>query len=281
MDRSPTTAPDAASAAGPTATLDADAARARITGILTADDPTEGLWAAFDDGFLVATMPEIPALKMEQDPIHRHKDVLTHTFVVVANTPPVLRIRMAALFHDVGKPATRRFKGGKVTFHHHEAVGARMTRERLGALGFDAAFVDDVSRLVELSGRFHGYKDWADSAVRRYARDAGPLLGDLNVLVRCDCTTRNPEKVRGLQRRMDELEDRIRVLALDAARKAERPDIDGAAVMELLGIPPGPEVGAALKMLLEHKRVHGPSSPEDAEAILRAWWAARQAGSPA
>ena len=190
----------------------------RLTEILTADDPTEGLWVAHDDGFFGEAVPEISALAMEQDPVHRHKDVLTHTFMVTANTSPRLLVRLAALFHDVGKPRTRRFVGGKVTFHHHEAVGARMTTQRLAMLGYEPAITADVARLVELSGRFHGYQQgWEDSAVRRYARDAGPLLGDLNELVRCDCTTRRPEKVRGLQRRMDELEDRIRQLAADEA----------------------------------------------------------------
>lgn len=247
----------------------------KLARILTADDPTDGLWAAQDDGFFSTSVPEIGALAMEQDPVHRHKDVLTHTFIVVANTSPRLVVRLAALFHDVGKSRTRRFQRGKVTFHHHEAVGARMTTERLAALGYDASLVDDVSRLVELSGRFHGYQHgWEDSAVRRYARDAGPLLGDLNELVRCDCTTRRPEKVRGLQRRMDELEERIRVLAAADARRAERPELDGTAIMELLGIGPGRTVGEARVMLLEHKRAHGVPDHDEAVALVRAWWAA-------
>jgi poly(A) polymerase len=254
------------------------AAGERLATILTTDDPTEGLWRAHDDGFFTDRVPEIAALAMEQDPIHRHKDVLTHTFIVVANTSPRLVVRLAALFHDVGKSRTRRFKQGKVTFHHHEAVGARMTRERLASLGYDEQLVDDVSRLVELSGRFHGYQHgWEDSAVRRYARDAGPLLGDLNELVRCDCTTRHPEKVRGLQRRMDELEERIRLLAVEEARKAERPELDGTEIMEILGIGPGREVGAARTMLLEHARAHGPVERDEAEVLLRAWWAEQQA----
>lgn len=248
--------------------------------ILTADDPTDGLWAAQDDGFFRTSVPEIGALAMEQDPVHRHKDVLTHTFIVVANTSPRLVVRLAALFHDVGKTRTRRFQRGKVTFHHHEAVGARMTTERLAALGYDASLVDDVSRLVELSGRFHGYQHgWEDSAVRRYARDAGPLLGDLNELVRCDCTTRRPEKVRGLQRRMDELEERIRVLAAADARRAERPELDGTAIMELLGIGPGRAVGEARAMLLEHKRTHGAPDHDEAVALVQAWWASHPSSS--
>lgn len=254
------------------------AARDRLTEILTADDPTELLWVAHEDGFFAQTVPEISALAMEQDPVHRHKDVLTHTFMVTANTSPRLLVRLAALFHDVGKTRTRRYAKGKVTFHHHEAVGARMTRDRLASLGFEPAMIADVSRLVELSGRFHGYQHgWEDSAVRRYARDAGPLLGDLNELVRCDCTTRHPEKVRGLQRRMDELEGRIRQLAIDEARKAERPELDGAEIMELLDIPPGRVVGEARTMLLEHAREHGALDRDEAVALLRSWWSERRA----
>jgi poly(A) polymerase len=253
------------------------AARDRLTEILTVDDPTELLWVAHEDGFFAQTVPEISALAMEQDPVHRHKDVLTHTFMVTANTSPRLLVRLAALFHDVGKTRTRRYAKGKVTFHHHEAVGARMTRDRLASLGFEPAMIADVSRLVELSGRFHGYQHgWEDSAVRRYARDAGPLLGDLNELVRCDCTTRHPEKVRGLQRRMDELEGRIRQLAIDEARKAERPELDGAEIMELLDIPPGRVVGEARTMLLEHAREHGALDRDEAVALLRSWWSARR-----
>lgn len=244
--------------------------------ILAEDDPTEALWAAHAEGFFHRSVPEIAELAMEQDPVHRHKDVLTHTFTVVANTSPRRVLRLAALFHDVGKARTRRFHRGKVTFHHHEAVGARMTTDRLGALGYEPPVVDAVSRLVELSGRFHGYQHgWEDAAVRRYARDAGPLLGDLNELVRCDCTTRRPDKVRGLQRRMDELEARIRALAADAARRAERPVLDGAEIMEVLGIGPGRAVGEARALLLEHARAHGAPDRDEAVSILWAWWSGR------
>ena len=250
------------------------AAGERLAHVLEAVDPTDGLWHAHEDGFFERSVPEIAALAMEQDPVHRHKDVLTHTFIVVANTSPNPVVRLAALFHDVGKTRTRRFVRAKVTFHHHEAVGARMTRERLTSLGYDPVLVDDVSRLVELSGRFHGYQHgWEDAAVRRYARDAGPLLGHLNELVRCDCTTRHPEKVRGLQRRMDELEERIRLLAVDEARRAERPELDGTEIMDILGIGPGRAVGEARSMLLEHARVHGAIDRDAAVALLRAWWA--------
>jgi poly(A) polymerase len=249
------------------------AAGDRLTEILMAPDPTEGLWVAYEEGFFAEAVPEIGALAMEQDPVHRHKDVLTHSFMVTANTEPRLLVRLAALFHDVGKPRTRRFVAGKVTFHHHEAVGARMTTQRLPMMGYEPAITADVARLVELSGRFHGYQHgWEDSAVRRYARDAGPLLGDLNELVRCDCTTRRPEKVRGLQRRMDELEERIRKLAVDEAIKAERPELDGTEIMQILGIGPGRAVGRARAMLLEHARMHGAPEHDDAVRLLHEWW---------
>jgi poly(A) polymerase len=279
MSTPPHTAPAVNSIDGSVAVSpEAIAARDRLSAILTAADPTELLWVAQEDGFFEHWVPEISALAMEQDPVHRHKDVLTHTFMVTANTSPRLLVRLAALFHDVGKSRTRRYARGKVTFHHHEAVGARMTRERLVTLGHEPAMIEDVARLVELSGRFHGYQHgWEDSAVRRYARDAGPLLGDLNELVRCDCTTRHPEKVRGLQRRMDELEGRIRQLAIDEARKAERPELDGAEIMEILGIEPGRAVGEARAMLLEHARAHGAIDHDEAVALLRSWWAARSA----
>lgn len=270
--------PTAPTASTANVAVDAEqlAARDRLNEILTVTDPTEQLWVAHEDGFFATYVPEISALAMEQDPVHRHKDVLTHTFMVTANTSPRLLVRLAALFHDVGKSRTRRYVKGKVTFHHHEAVGARMTRDRLQQLGHEPAMVADVARLVELSGRFHGYQHgWEDSAVRRYARDAGPLLGDLNELVRCDCTTRHPEKVRGLQRRMDELEGRIRQLALDEARKAERPELDGDEIMRLLGIGPGRTVGEARTMLLEHARAHGALEHDDAVALLQQWWADR------
>ena len=223
-------------------------------------------------------VPELPALRLEQDPIHRHKDVLAHTIAVTAKTSPDLTLRLSALFHDIGKPATRSFDRGGVTFHHHEAVGAKITRARLRELGFDKAQVNDVTELVRLSGRFKGYADgWSDSAVRRYARDAGHLLGNLNELVRCDCTTRNRAKADRLQRQIDELEQRIVDLAREDRRAAERPQLDGAAVMAHLGIEPGRDVGQALSFLLELKRAEGELSIEELHARLDAWWAERQA----
>lgn len=249
-----------------------------LVDVLAPDDPTDSLWAAFDTGRMDSVAPELSLLRMEQDPIHRHKDVLAHTVAVVSKTRPDLTVRLAALFHDVGKPRTRRIDDGGVTFRHHEAVGARMTRKRLVALDFDEALVDDVCELVRMSGRFKGYADgWSDSAVRRYAREAGPLLGDLNHLIRCDCTTRNQRKARALQASMDELEERIATLAEADRVAAERPDLDGSAVMDHLGIAPGPDVGAAVKMLLEVKRSEGELSREELLERLDQWWAERLA----
>ncbi|MCY4424018.1 MAG: HDIG domain-containing protein, partial [Acidimicrobiaceae bacterium] len=220
---------------------------------------------------------ELPALRMEQDPIHRHKDVLAHTVAVVAKTPDDLVVRLAALFHDIGKPCTRSYEHGEVTFRHHEAVGARMTRGRLTALNFDETTVSDVSELVRLSGRFKGYASgWSDAAVRRYARDAGPLLGRLNQLVRSDCTTRNLQKEADLHRQIDDLERRIAELAEAERKAAERPQIDGGAVMAHLGVAPGPDVGQALRWLLELKRTEGELPPDELLARLDDWWAANR-----
>ncbi len=240
---------------------------------LLPDDPTDTLWELCDSGKMDTIAPEIPLLRMEQDPIHRHKDVLAHTIAVTSKTKPDITVRLAALFHDVGKPKTRRIDDAGVTFRHHEAVGARMARKRLTALGFEEQTVDDVVELVRLSGRFKGYSDgWSDSAVRRYAREAGPLLGSLNHLIRCDCTTRNARKLEGIQRAMDDLERRIGELAEADRIAAERPDIDGSEVMAHLGIEPGPLVGKAVKMLLEVKRSEGELPREELIARLDSWY---------
>lgn len=250
-------------------------ARERLETALLPDDPTDTLWAMCDRGEAEAIVPELPALRLEQDPIHRHKDVLAHTIAVVAKTRPDLRLRLAALFHDIGKPATRSFEHGGVTFRHHEAVGAKMTRKRLRALGYDDGVVADVVELVRLSGRFKGYGDgWSDAAVRRYARDAGHLLGLLNELVRSDCTTRNRAKEQRLNRLIDELEERIVDLARADAEAAERPQIDGRAVMDRYGVAGGPKVGKALAFLLESKRTDGDLPIEELHERLDAWWAA-------
>ncbi len=240
------------------------------------DDPTESLWKILDSGRMDEVAPELPLLRMEQDPIHRHKDVLSHTIAVTSKTRPELLVRMAALFHDVGKPKTRRIDDDGVTFRHHEAVGARMARKRLTALGFDEQFVEDVTELVRMSGRFKGYSDgWSDSAVRRYAREAGPLLGTLNHLIRCDCTTRNARKLAGIQEAMDDLERRIAELAEADRIAAERPDMDGSDVMAYLNLEPGPAVGEAVRMLLEIKRSEGALERDELERRLDAWWLER------
>ncbi len=264
--------------------LDTDrpaAERRRILAdVLTASDPSPGLWSLCDSGLAQEVVPELPALRLEQDPIHRHKDVLSHTIAVVAKTRPDLTVRLAALFHDIGKPATRSFEHGGVTFRHHEAVGAKMARARLRELGFEHQLVKDVAELVRLSGRFKGYAEgWSDSAVRRYARDAGHLLGQLNELVRCDCTTRNRAKADRLQHWIDDLEARIVELARQDREAAERPQLDGQAVMARLGIPAGPDVGAALKFLLALKRAEGVLADDDVGARLDAWWQERLAAT--
>ena len=242
--------------------------------LLSGDDPAPGLWSAIDSVRMAEIIPELPDLRMEQDPIHRHKDVLAHTVAVVAKTPDDLVVRLAALFHDIGKPRTRSFEHGEVTFRHHEEVGARMTRKRMAALCFDDQMVVDVSELVRLSGRFKGYASgWSDAAVRRYARDAGPLLGRLNQLVRSDCTTRNRQKESDLHRQIDDLERRIAELAEAQRRADERPQIDGQAVMAHLGLEPGPGVGLALGWLLELKRAEGEIPLDELLARLDRWWA--------
>lgn len=252
--------------------------RELLNAILLEPDPTDGLWQAVDSGLAGQLIPELPALRLEQDPIHRHKDVLAHTIAVTANTSPDLRLRLAALFHDIGKPATRSFEHGGVTFRHHEAVGAKITRQRMREMEYEKPIVKDVCELVRLSGRFKGYADgWSDSAVRRYARDAGHLLGYLNELVRCDCTTRNKNKARRIQALMDELEERILQLAKEEREAAERPQMDGKAIMAHLGIDGGPAVGQAVAHLLSIKRTEGVLSDEEILARLDAWWAERSA----
>jgi poly(A) polymerase len=186
------------------------------------------------------------------------------------------------LFHDIGKPKTRSIGPGGVSFHHHEVVGARMTRDRMKALRYSNQMIDDVSRLVYLHLRFHTYRmGWTDAAVRRFVRDAGPLLDELIELTRCDCTTRNQKKAAALARRMDELEARIAELQAQEELKAIRPDLDGARVMAHLGIPPGPLVGEALSMLLEARLEEGPLGEEEALRRLDAWWSRRQEPPPA
>ena len=220
-------------------------------------------------------------MRLEQDPIHRHKDVLTHTLAVVENVQADFRdgfdfriTRLAALYHDIGKPRTRGVKEGKgVTFHHHEVVGARMTRERMKQMKYPNEDIAAVSELVAISGRFHTYQmGWTDSAVRRYVRDAGPYLNELNVLVRCDCTTRNEKKAKILARRMDEMEERIAEVSAREELASLRPEIDGQRVMELLGVPAGPAVGAAMEFLMDIRLEEGILGEDVVVERLKKWW---------
>jgi poly(A) polymerase len=263
--------------------VSAERVRIEFDRLMTTTKPSKGLWFLFDTGLVDHFLPELRLMRLEQDPIHRHKDVLTHTLAVVENVQLQddrefdFRItRLAALYHDVGKPRTRGFKEGKgVTFHHHEVVGARMTRERMKVMKYPTDDIDAVSELVAISGRFHTYQmGWTDSAVRRYVRDAGKYLPELNVLVRCDCTTRNEKKAKILARRMDEMEDRIAELMQKEELAALRPELDGVQVMELLDVPAGPAVGAALEFMMEIRLEEGILGEEVITQRLREWWSA-------
>ena len=260
--------------------VSAERIRDEIDKLIVVDHPSAGLWFAIETGLAEEFLPELPAMRLEQDPIHRHKDVLTHTLAVVENVRPdaapnfdFRRTRLAALFHDVGKPQTRGYQQGKgVTFHHHDAVGARMTRKRLTALRYPNDDIEAVTELVALHLRFHTYQmGWTDSAVRRYVRDAGDLLVELNVLTRCDCTTRNERKALMLVQRMDELELRIAELAEREELASIRPELDGTQVMAQLGIGPGPLVGEALAFLLEIRLEEGLLGEEEIRRRLDQW----------
>jgi poly(A) polymerase len=254
--------------------VSAERIRDELDKIMVVPAPSVALWFVVRTGLADEFLPELPGLALEQDPIHRHKDVLAHTLAVVDKTSPDRLLRLAALFHDVGKPKTRAFVDGGVTFHHHEVVGARMTRHRMQALRYSNEDVDVVTELVNLHLRFHTYRlGWTDRAVRRYVRDAGPLLDRLNELTRCDCTTRNANKARALGRRMDELEARIDELRQQEEIDAIRPDLDGSQVMDHLGLKPGRDVGRALTYLLELRMDEGPLGEQEARARLSEWWA--------
>lgn len=265
--------------------VSAERIRDELDKLIVVDHPSAGLWFTIDTGLAGEFLPELPAMRLEQDPIHRHKDVLTHTLAVVENVrrpddPAAFDFRitrLAALFHDVGKPRTRGYQTGKgVTFHHHDAVGARMTRKRMEALRYSTSDVAAVVELVALHLRFHTYQmGWTDSAVRRYVRDAGPLLAELNVLTRCDCTTRNERKAAQLSRRMDDLEVRIAELRSREELAAIRPELDGNTVMELLGVPPGRVVGEALAFLLEIRLDEGVLGDDEIRRRLLDWWKGR------
>lgn len=255
--------------------VSAERVRAELDKLMTGEHVAEALTELVASGLAETFLPELPALEVEQDPVHHHKDVLAHTIAVVAKTSPRLRLRLAALFHDVGKPETREFGDGGVSFHHHEVVGARMARSRMQELRYPKDLTEEVAQLVFLHMRPHTYKmGWTDAAVRRYVRDAGPLLEDLNELVRCDVTTRNERRARAIGRRIDELEERITILRQQEELDALRPPIDGNDVMRHLGIEPGRQVGEIMRMLLERRIEDGPYSPDRAYAMLDEWVAA-------
>jgi len=257
--------------------VSAERIRGELDKLLVVESPEAGLWFLVNTGLAEEFLPELPALALQQDPVHRHKDVLAHTIAVVEKTQPDKVLRLAALLHDIGKPKTRSFGKGGVSFHHHEVVGARMAEERMRALRYPEEEIADVRRLVELHLRFHGYGDdlWTDSAVRRYATDAGPLLEKLNELTRCDCTTRNARKAADLAKRMDLLEQRIDQLRQREKLDRIRPDLDGDQIMEHLGIGPSRDVGRAWKFLYELRLEEGPLGDDEARRRLDTWWASR------
>ena len=267
--------------------ISAERIRDEFIKTVMSDNPRLGITILVDTGLCEKFLPEIPKLRLEIDEHHHHKDVYEHTLTVVEQSialeerlgGPNLVARLAALMHDVGKPKTRALiPGGGVSFHHHEVVGSRMTKERLKKLRFDHDVVEDVSQLVFLHLRFHGYGDgaWTDSAVRRYVRDAGELLTHLHVLTRADCTTRNKKKAENLATHYNGLEERITQLMEQEELLKIRPDLDGHAIMKLLGIPAGPKIGKAYDYLLELRLELGPLGEERAEAELRKWWAENQ-----
>ncbi len=260
------------------AIVSAERIRDELDRALMVDVPSVALWFIVRTGLSNQFLPELDALALEQDPIHRHKDVLAHTLAVVDKTSRDRLLRLAALFHDVGKPRTRAIGPDGVSFHHHEVVGARMTKARMEQLRYSTDDVDTVTRLVELHLRFHTYKmGWTDRAVRRYVRDAGEHLARLNELTRCDCTTRNRRRALELGARMDELEVRIAELREREELDAIRPELDGTAVMARLGIGPGRAVGEALTFLLDLRLDEGVLGEDEAGRRLDAWWRARGA----
>jgi poly(A) polymerase len=272
--------------------VSAERVRDELSKLLLADRPRPGLELLVSSGLAGHVLPELPALRLEIDEHHRHKDVYEHSLIVLEQaielerthdpaSPPDLVLRLAALLHDIGKPRTRRFEtGGRVSFHHHEVVGAKMVRRRLAELRYPRHVVDEVASLVALHLRFHGYGtgEWTDSAVRRYVRDAGDRLVQLHKLTRADCTTRNARKAAALRRTYDHLEVRIAELAAAEELAAIRPDLDGNEIMAILGIPPGRDVGEAYRWLLERRLDSGPLGADQAERELRAWWHQRRGG---
>jgi poly(A) polymerase len=265
--------------------ITAERVQTELSKLITGAHPRAGLELLVDTGLADHVLPEVPAMRLATDEHMQHKDVYEHSLVVMEQAieretdGPDLVLRLAALLHDVGKPATRKLEDdGRVSFHHHEVVGAKMTRTRLRALRYPKSVIDDVSRLVYLHLRFHGYGtgEWTDSAVRRYVTDAGPLLERLHRLVRSDCTTRNRRRATALQRSYDSLEQRIATLREQEQLDSIRPDLDGNEIMRLLDLQPGPQVGKAYKHLLAVRMERGPLTHDEAIAELRAW-AATQA----
>ncbi|MEY9774576.1 CCA tRNA nucleotidyltransferase [Arthrobacter sp. MW3 TE3886] len=276
--------------------ISAERVRDELIKLICAAQPRAGVDLLVDTGLADLVLPEVSALRLESDEHHRHKDVYQHSLQVLeqaaaleskADGPvpgPDFVLRFAALMHDVGKPATRRFEpGGAVSFRHHDMVGAKLTAKRMKALRFDNDTIKAVARLVELHMRFYGYGEagWTDSAVRRYITDAGPLLERLHRLTRSDVTTRNQRKADRLSFAYDDLEDRIAALREQESLDAVRPDLDGGQIMALLNLKPGPVVGRAYKFLLEERMEHGPLDPAVAESRLRDWWAAQPEAAPA
>lgn len=263
--------------------------QAELVKLLATDDPVRGIRLLVETGLMREFLPEVPALQLEIDEHHHHKDVYEHSLTVVRQAidlekernpraAPDVALRLAALLHDIGKPATRRLeRGGGVTFYHHDIKGARMARKRLQALRFDSDTIGSVTRLIELHLRFFGYSEgtWTDSAVRRYVRDAGPELERLHILTRADVTTRNAKKAGRLARAYDDIERRIAELAAQEELNAMRPELDGNRIQEVLGIGPGREVGEAYRFLLDLRLDEGVIGADVAEQRLREWWAGR------
>ncbi|MGA4690964.1 MAG: CCA tRNA nucleotidyltransferase [Rhodococcus sp. (in: high G+C Gram-positive bacteria)] len=269
--------------------ISAERVQAELDKLILGDYPIEGIDTMVETGLAQRVIPEIPAMKLEIDEHHQHKDVYWHSLTVLKQAidledgDPDLVLRWAALLHDIGKPDTKRNEPqGGVSFHHHEVVGAKLVRKRMRALKYSKQMIEDVSRLVFLHLRFHGYGkgQWTDSAVRRYVHDAGPLLPRLHKLVRADCTTRNKRRAAALQATYDGLEERIERIAAEEDLAKVRPDLDGNAIMELLGISAGPTVGKAWNFLKELRLDRGPLERDEAEAALLEWWAEQQKAQP-
>jgi poly(A) polymerase len=271
--------------------VSAERVRDELVKLLNTSDPVDGLRLLVDTGIAERFLPELPAMRLEIDEHHHHKDVYEHSLTVLTQAigyeaerhpgdAPDTVLRLAALLHDIGKPATRKLEpGGAVSFHHHDLVGSKLAKKRLRALRFDNDTIASVARLIELHLRFFGYTEgaWTDAAVRRYVRDAGDQLERLHELTRSDVTTRNRRKADRLGFAYDDLEARIAVLAEQEELDSMRPDLTGDDIMRILDIPPGRAVGEAYRFLLEARMDEGPLGPEDAEARLRAWWASRDA----